>query len=120
VLLTGFLRAAVGHVERRDGQEFEAEDRHSDDRWLPGRRRGHQPVPSPYQAMPGRQAIRLWSGPVTSILSSMTMPNGVEQTLSSFRLVEGANAKLLPAYGASWPATACGPGTVRITLCRRL
>jgi uncharacterized phiE125 gp8 family phage protein len=62
------------------------------------------------------KAIRLWKGPVTAIVSvKYDDSDGVEQTLASFRLVEGANAKLLPAYGSSWPVAKAAEGSVRIT-----
>jgi uncharacterized phiE125 gp8 family phage protein len=99
-LLTAFLRGAVGAVERATGKflsprivaqtidGFDACDR----------------------------AIRLWNGPVTEILSiAYDDSDGVEQELTSFRLVEGASARLLPAYGETWPVTASGPGTVRVS-----
>ena len=64
-------------------------------------------------------AIRLFKGPVAELLSvKYDDANGIEQELASFRLVEGGSAgsaKLLPAYGASWPVTAIGLGSVRLT-----
>src|SRR6185503_9167764 len=64
----------------------------------------------------GEQGLRLWFGPVSQILSvDYDDPDGVTQSLTSFRLVEGEDAQLLPAYGEQWPATARGPGTVRIS-----
>lgn len=61
--------------------------------------------------------IRLWKGPVAASPAPVIKyddPDGVEQTLASFRLVEGAVAQLLPAYGTAWPATAIGAGSVRV------
>jgi uncharacterized phiE125 gp8 family phage protein len=61
-------------------------------------------------------AIRLWKGPVSAIVSvEYDDSAGVEQTLTDYRLIEGPNARLLPAFSERWPLTAYGPGTVRIT-----
>lgn len=100
LLLAGFLRAAIGAVEAATSKNLteKIESQTADGFPLCDK------------------AIRLWRGPVSQILSvKYDDADGVEQTLSSFRLVEGRDAKLLPAYGASWPVTAKGPGTVRIT-----
>ena len=35
--------------------------------------------------------------------------------VADFRLVEGINGALLPAFGESWPTTLEGPAAVRIT-----
>jgi uncharacterized phiE125 gp8 family phage protein len=64
------------------------------------------------------QALRLWYGPVTDFPGPTIAyddVNGVEQSLTSFRLVEGVNALLLPAYGAHWPQAKCAAGSVRVT-----
>jgi uncharacterized phiE125 gp8 family phage protein len=59
--------------------------------------------------------IRLFKGPATAVVSiDYDDPAGNAQTLSSFRLVEGAMAQLLPAYGEHWPAASCAAGSVRI------
>jgi uncharacterized phiE125 gp8 family phage protein len=65
----------------------------------------------------GDKPIRLWTGPVDGAVVSIEYDdgNGDAQTLSSFRLVEGSNAKILPAYGETWPATIGGQATVRVT-----
>lgn len=99
-LHTAFLRAAVGTVERATGKFLSP-----------------RIVTQTIDGFGGcDRPIRLWNGPVTEILSvAYDDSNGVEQALSSFRLVEGTNARLLPAYGASWPVSACGPGTVRVS-----
>jgi hypothetical protein len=48
--------------------------------------------------------------------SNMIRPMGPQQLeVADYRLVEGVNARLLPAYGEVWPATLDGSGTVRIT-----
>lgn len=64
----------------------------------------------------GDRAIRLFKGPVSAIVSvKYDDVNGVEQTLTDFRLIEGVNAKLLPAYASSWPVAKAAEGSVRIT-----
>lgn len=100
-VLAGFLRAAVRKVETATSknltQQIETQ------------------VLNGFPATRGSEAIRLWKGPVSDIVSvKYDDGDGVEQTLSSFRLVEGKNAKLLPAYGESWPVTGPGAGSVRI------
>lgn len=61
--------------------------------------------------------LKLWKGPVQSIgLVEYDPPSGgVAETLASFRLVEGRGGGLLPSYGAGWPSTLSGAGTVRVT-----
>jgi len=104
VLLGGFLRAAIGHIERRSGKNLTSKI-----------------VTQTVDGFPmgALGPIRLWQGPVSEILSvKYDDAEGVEQTLASFRLIEGGtsgSAKLLPAYSASWPATAFGAGSVRVT-----
>jgi uncharacterized phiE125 gp8 family phage protein len=105
-LLAGFLRAAVRTVEKETGRNLTQQVVTQTADGFPA---GCDPRGGP-------KALRLWQGPVAEILEvKYDDPDGVEQTLTSFRLVEGASARLLPAYGASWPATAAGPGTVRLT-----
>lgn len=62
-------------------------------------------------------AVKLFKGPVISIDGIRFDPpdGGAEDVVTSFRLVEGINAELLPAYGESWPATLDGRGTVRVS-----
>lgn len=62
-------------------------------------------------------ALKLYKGPVSAITSIEYDPGdgSAPAVLADFRLVEGVNAALLPAYGQSWPATLDGPGTVRVT-----
>ena len=68
---------------------------------------------------PCGRAIRLWKGPVADTPAPTIAyddTNGVEQTLADFRLVDGAMAQLLPAYGDQWPADAQSAiGSVRVT-----
>lgn len=113
VLLAGLLRAAIGYVERATGKNLTAKIETQIVNGFPG---GAYCSPSMGGNSFARDAIRLWKGPASEILSiKYDDSDGAEQTLSSFRLVEGPNAKLLPAYGAAWPVTAVGPGTVRLT-----
>lgn len=67
------------------------------------------PCRSPY-------AVRLVKGPVSAITSIFYDPadGGDEIELAEFRLVEGVNGSLQPAYGSLWPVTLDGAGTVRI------
>jgi uncharacterized phiE125 gp8 family phage protein len=100
VLLAGFLRAAIRTVETLTSKNLTQQIETQvctgfSERQLP---------------------IRLWKGPVSQILEIRYDDRaGNEQLLSSFRLVEGKDAKLLPAYGECWPLTADGSGTVRIS-----
>lgn len=67
----------------------------------------------------GDRAIGLYKGPVDGATAAISIKyddtNGVEQTLGDFRLIEGSNAKLQSAYGASWPAAKTAEGSVRIS-----
>lgn len=64
----------------------------------------------------GERAIRLWFGPVSGAVTiAYDDANGAAQTLVDYRLVEGSNAQLLPAYGDVWPSAQTGPGTVRLS-----
>ncbi len=105
-LLSGFLRAAVRTVEKETGRNLTQQvETQSIDGFPTGSLNGC-----------GTGPIRLWKGPVAEILEvKYDDADGVEQTLSSFRLVEGTVAKILPAYGETWPVTAPGPGSVRIS-----
>jgi uncharacterized phiE125 gp8 family phage protein len=108
-VLAGFLRAAIRYVEKVTGKKLTPKIVKQTLDGFPGGRC--------YAASP--RPIRLLAGPASEILSiDYDDPAGVEQTLTSFRLVEGGdadNGQLLPAYGESWPATASGPATVRLT-----
>jgi uncharacterized phiE125 gp8 family phage protein len=107
-VLTAFLNAAISAVETRTGKNLTAKD--------------ELQVESGFNCSTGFRsyrsggAIHLWKGPVSAITSvKYDDANGVEQTFSSYRLVPGINARLLPAYGQSWPTTSRGDGTVRIS-----
>jgi uncharacterized phiE125 gp8 family phage protein len=113
-LLSGFLRAAVGMVERRTGKNLTQKVVTQEVNGFAAGHRGQAGCGRyPYY---GGEAIPLFKGPVSEVLGVVYDDgDGVEQDLASFRLVEGANARLLPAFNERWPATAFGPGTVRVT-----
>lgn len=62
------------------------------------------------------ELIRLWKGPVRSIVAIGYDPadGSAAATLADYRLVEGVNGGLLPAFGSGWPAARDGRGSVRI------
>ena len=99
-LIGAYLSAAQGAVESATGKLLTS-----------------QTVEQLLAAFPGSDGpIRLWKGPVTAIVSiAYDDGNGDEQPLADFRLVEGINAKLLPAYGDSWPAAYGAAGSVRVS-----
>jgi uncharacterized phiE125 gp8 family phage protein len=61
--------------------------------------------------------VALLRGPVATVDSIEYDPSDgtAAATVADFRLVEGRNPVLLPAYGQIWPLTLDGPGTVRIS-----
>jgi uncharacterized phiE125 gp8 family phage protein len=98
-LIGGLVRSAVGAIEAKIGKKLTAKI-----------------VTQTVDGFPCDGTIGLWHGPVSEVLAiAYDDGDGLEQALDSFRLVEGANAKLLPAYGESFPTTAIGAGTVRLT-----
>ena len=99
-LITAYLSAAKGSVERSTGKKLTS-----------------GAVTQQVSGFPPRGGpLSMWYGPVTAIVSvAYDDAAGAEQTLADFRLVEGVDAKLLPAFGDAWPSTAPGPGAVRIT-----
>jgi uncharacterized phiE125 gp8 family phage protein len=110
-LLAGYLGAAIGHVERITGRNLTAKverlalDGFPRSTWAPLTAFDWQERP-----------IRLQKAPVSEILTiDYDDADGVEQSLLSFRLVDGAPARILPAYGECWPVAACSAGSVRIT-----
>ena len=103
-LVTGLINAAVKVIESKTGKFLSATEVTQTEDGFP-------------RACPGDRPIRLWYGPVADSPAPVIHyddGNGEEQTLSAFRLIEGDNAKLLPAYGQCWPLTICGEGTVRV------
>lgn len=110
-VLAGFLRAAIGHIEKATGKKLT-------------RKVVSQTVDGFPRALPcERYALRDWPirllfGPVAEVLSiEYDDCEGVQQTLADFRIVPGPadTAMIVPAYGSCWPRTAHGEGTVRIT-----
>lgn len=101
-LITGLVNAAIGSIERATGKFLEVRE-------LTDVLAGF-PAGSPF-------AIRLSRGPVTEITTIEYDPSDgtAAVEVDDFRLTEGVNGMLLPAYGESWPATLDGPGTVRVT-----
>jgi len=66
----------------------------------------------------GVDPIRLWYGPIDAATAALMIeyddPNGAATPLTDFRIIEGSNAKLLPAYGSYWPIAQSADGSVRI------
>jgi hypothetical protein len=120
-IIGAYLAAAIADVEDATGKLLSPAIVTQAADGFPGNARASAFRREPYHANAGshQQAIRLWKGPVDGETAAVAIkyddPDGVEQTLAEFRLVEGRNAQLLPAFGESWPLTAIGPGTVRIT-----
>lgn len=112
-LLAGMLRAAVRQVETVTGKKLRSRVCRQQADGFPASALAHT---NPAAIAGG---IRLYCGPVSEILSvEYDDGDGVAQTLTDFRLVEGSDAspaRLLPAYGSSWPVTACGAGAVRVS-----
>src|SRR4051812_45755482 len=98
-LIGGLVNAAVATIEAQTGKFMSVKDF---SQVLAG-----FPCRSPY-------AIALSRGPVTAIDAIEYDPSdGTDPVeIADFRLIEGRNGALLPAYGESWPATLDGPATV--------
>jgi uncharacterized phiE125 gp8 family phage protein len=115
VLLAGYLRAAIGHVERITGRNLSAKVETQSLDGFP------EPVHAlrwgQHSAMPWHEwPIRLRKTPASEVLTiDYDDADGVQQSLTSFRLVAVAPARILPAYGACWPMAACSAGSVRVT-----
>lgn len=101
-LIGGLVAAAVATIEAQTGKFMSAK---AFSQALTG-----FPCGYPYE-------VRLIKGPVTAIDAVEYDPSDgtAAVEVGDFRLVEGVNARLLPAYGATWPATLDGSGTVRIS-----
>lgn len=100
-LILSLLRAAVGRVET-------ATSRMLTPKVVEQVLRGF-PSAAPY-------GVKLFKGPAREVVSIFYDPGdgAAEVEITDFRLVEGVNGSLLPAYGESWPTTLDGPGTVRV------
>lgn len=112
-LITAYLAAAQAAVENFTSKLLTQQSVQQDFAGFPlgGRNcfdRGLNRVPA--------EALRLWQGPVSAILSiDYDDVDGVQQTLTDFRFVDGLMAVLLPAYGSSWPVAQNEAGSVRVT-----
>jgi uncharacterized phiE125 gp8 family phage protein len=101
-VISGLVAAAIATIEAQTGKFMSEKDFTQE---LAG-----FPACSPY-------AIKLRRGPVTDVATIEYDPSDGTAALevADFRLIEGVNAALMPAYGETWPATLDGPGTVRVT-----
>lgn len=101
-LIGGLVNAAIATIEAQTGKFLSVKEFTQELRGFPGC--------YPYE-------IRLLKAPVTEITEIEYDPSDgtAATTIADFRLVEGVNGRLLPAYGAVWPATLDGSGTVRIS-----
>jgi len=101
-LLEHYLAAAVAAVEKASGKFLSVKPF--------SQRLAGFPRRSPF-------TVRLFFGPVRTVDEIAFDPagGGAEEMLGDFRLVEGPQPALLPAYGATWPDVLPGPGTVRIS-----
>lgn len=101
-LITGLVNASVRHIEAITGKFLSVKAFTQDLAGFPA---------------DGTGAIRLLKGPVITITGIQYDPpdGGAALAVADFRLAEGINATLLPAYGASWPTAIDGAGTVRIS-----
>jgi uncharacterized phiE125 gp8 family phage protein len=100
-LIGGLVNAAVATIEAQTGKYMSVKDF--------TQALGGFPACSPF-------AIRLSRGPVTEVAAIEYDPSDgtAAVEVDDFRLIEGLNGALLPAYGEIWPATLDGPATVRI------
>ena len=101
-VITGLVNASVAHIEAVTGKFMSVKAFSQAVAGFPSH---------------GTGAIKLFKGPVLTITAIAYDPadGGAEATVSDFRLAEGINATLLPAYGESWPVALDGAGTVRIS-----
>lgn len=93
------LAAAVGHVERVTGRNLSVKKERQD---LAG--------------WPARGVVKLFRGPVQEIVGVDYDPadGGLRAPLTSYRLAEGLDGALMPAFGRAFPSVLAGPGAVRI------
>jgi uncharacterized phiE125 gp8 family phage protein len=101
-LLIGLVNAAVATIEAQVGKNMSVKAFTQELSGFPCR--------YPY-------TVKLLRGPVVSITGVEYDPadGSAAVPISDFRLVEGRNAALLPAFGQTWPVTLDGPSTVRIS-----
>jgi uncharacterized phiE125 gp8 family phage protein len=100
-LIGGLVSAAVATIEAQTGKFMSVKDFTQEI--------GGFPACAPF-------VIKLSRGPVTEVAAIEYDPSdGTDPVeIADFRLIEGLNGALLPAYGESWPATLDGPATVRV------
>jgi uncharacterized phiE125 gp8 family phage protein len=111
VLLASYLRAAIAHIERITGRNLTAK---VEAQTLDGFPRSAWAARAAFDWQ--ERPIRLQKAPVSEILTvDYDDADGVQQSLLSFRLVDGAPARILPAYGECWPIANAAAGSVRIT-----
>jgi uncharacterized phiE125 gp8 family phage protein len=101
-LIGAYIAAARDHVERHTGRALL-----------------RQRVRATFDGFPaGRGALRLPRPPLAEVLAvTFTAPAGSEESLDAAAWACDAAAepaRLAPAPGVSWPATACQPGAVAV------
>jgi uncharacterized phiE125 gp8 family phage protein len=101
-LIGGLVAAAVAAIEAQTGKNMSVKEFTQE---LAG-----FPCGYPY-------TVPLLRGPVVTITGVEYDPDDGSDaaTIADFRLVEGRDGALLPAFGETWPATLDGPGTERIS-----
>ena len=101
-LIGGLVNAAVATIEAQTGKFLSMKGFTQE--------LARFPLCSPY-------LIRLSRGPVATIDAIEYDPadGSAAVEVDDFRLIEGLNGALLPAFGATWPSTLEGPAAVRIS-----
>lgn len=101
-LIDGLVSAAVATIEAQTGKFMSVKDFTQE---LAG-----FPCQAPY-------TIKLSRGPIATIDAIEYDPSDgtAAEEVDDFRLVEGPNGALLPAFGETWPTTLEGPAAVRIS-----
>lgn len=101
-VIGGLVLAAIATIEAQTGRFLSIKEFTQEFAGFPCR--------APYE-------IKLLKGPIVSITGIEYDPSdgSAAAPVASYRLIEGVNARLLPAYGEVWPATLDGSGTVRIS-----
>jgi uncharacterized phiE125 gp8 family phage protein len=102
-LIGGYVAAAIGAIEKKTGKLLSP-----------------RAVSQVFAGFPcDQRGVRLWYGPIDPDTAALTIAyddtSGASQDLGEFRLVEGSQPKLLPAYGALWPFAYPAEGSVRVS-----
>jgi uncharacterized phiE125 gp8 family phage protein len=101
-LIGGLVTAAIAHIEKMTGKFLSV-----------------KPFTQELAGFPCRHpySLRLTRAPVVTVSAVTYDPaDGTDPVeLADYRLVEGLNGALLPAFGQVWPSTLAGPSVVRIT-----